>query len=365
NHYTSDRKIRSDDAYTPHGAAGKRPDRAVAAYAHRCREAFSGVPVIIGGIEASLRRVAHYDYWSDKVRKSVLIDSKADLLVFGNAERAICEIAERLQMGEPIRSITEVRGTAYLRRGLPEGWREQDSSTVDTPGPITPKTNPYAMEDGSEPTCASPPETSNLVTLRSHPRARTALRLPSFQAVAEDPVLYAHASRVLHRESNPHNARALIQRHGDRDAWINPPPIPLSTAEMDAIYDLPYQRRPHPRYADAKIPAYEMIKTSIMINRGCFGGCSFCSITEHEGRIIQSRSPDSIIREIERVRDTVPGFTGTISDLGGPTANMWRLSCKSPDIESKCRRPSCVFPGICENLNTDHMPLVKLYRRAR
>jgi uncharacterized radical SAM protein YgiQ len=191
------------------------------------------------------------------------------------------------------------------------------------------------------------------------------LRLPSHAQVANDPVLYAHASRVVHRESNPHNARALIQYHGDRHAWINPPPFPLSTPEMDAVYELPFQRRPHPKYGDAKIPAYEMIKTSIMINRGCFGGCSFCSITEHEGRIIQSRSPDSVIREIEQVRDTVPGFTGTISDLGGPTANMWRLSCKSPDIESKCRRPSCVFPGICENLNTDQKPLVQLYRRAR
>ena len=370
NHYTSDRKIRSDDAYTPDGAAGKRPDRAVAVYAHRCREAFSGVPVIIGGIEASLRRVAHYDYWSDKVRKSVLIDSKADMLLYGNAERAICELAERLDMGESIREITEIRGTAYLRHGLPDGWRERDSATVDTVGPITPKVDPYAMEAASPDsgcgTSPSPPA-PQLVTLRpsAHPRARTALRLPSYEQVANDPVLYAHASRVLHRESNPHNARALIQFHGDRDAWINPPPIPLSTEEMDAIYELSYQRRPHPSYADAKIPAYEMIKTSIMINRGCFGGCSFCSITEHEGRIIQSRSPDSVIREIEHVRDTVPGFTGTISDLGGPTANMWRLSCKSPEIESKCRRPSCVFPGICENLNTDQKPLVELYRRAR
>ena len=370
NHYTSDRKIRSDDAYTPDGAAGERPDRAVAVYAHRCREAFSGVPVVIGGIEASLRRVAHYDYWSDKVRKSVLIDSKADMLLFGNAERAICQLAERLHMGESIRDITEIRGTAYLRHGLPEGWREQDSSTVDTPGALTPRVDPYAMEaNAANPTCAtdSPAPAPALVTLRpsAHPRAKTALRLPSHEQVASDPVLSAHASRVVHRESNPHNARALIQYHGDRHAWINPPPLPLSTPEMDAVYELPFQRRPHPKYGDAKIPAYEMIKTSIMINRGCFGGCSFCSITEHEGRIIQSRSPDSVIREIEQVRDTVPGFTGTISDLGGPTANMWRLSCKSPEIESKCRRPSCVFPGICENLNTDQKPLVQLYRRAR
>ncbi|HZT62527.1 MAG TPA: YgiQ family radical SAM protein, partial [Burkholderiales bacterium] len=196
-------------------------------------------------------------------------------------------------------------------------------------------------------------------------RERSFIRMPAYEAVRDDPILYAHASRILHVESNPGNARALVQRHGEADVWLNPPPVPLATREMDALYELPYKRVPHPSYGRAKIPAYEMIRFSIAIQRGCFGGCTFCSITEHEGRIIQSRSEDSVIREIETVRDTVPGFTGVISDLGGPTANMYRLACKSREIESACRRPSCVYPGICPNLDTDHAPLVRLYRRAR
>jgi radical SAM superfamily enzyme YgiQ (UPF0313 family) len=196
-------------------------------------------------------------------------------------------------------------------------------------------------------------------------RERSAIRMPSFEQVAADPVLYAHASRILHLESNPGNARALVQRHGDVDVWLNPPPIPLTTREMDWVYEKPYARQPHPSYGDANIPAYKMIRFSIAIQRGCFGGCTFCSITEHEGRIIQSRSESSVIREIEEIRDNVPGFTGVISDLGGPTANMYRLACKSREVESACRRPSCVYPGICPNLNTDHTPLINLYRRAR
>ena len=350
NHYTSDRKRRSDDAYTAGGVAGQRPDRAVMIYAQRCREAESaargeGRPaaVVIGGIEASLRRIAHYDYWSDQVRRSVLVDSKADILVYGNAERSILEIAERLAKGESGKDIRDVRGTAVAIRELPAGFVEIDSSDVDQP--------------------------PGLVSLRrkalATPREHTAVRLPAFEVVRNDKVLYAHASRVLHQEASPHNGRVLVQRHGNRDVWINPPPIPLETPEMDAVFELPYQRRPHPRYADAKIPAYEMIKTSVMIMRGCFGGCSFCSITEHEGRIIQSRSKDSVLREIEQIRDTVPGFTGVISDVGGPTANMWRLGCKDPNIEAACRRPSCVYPGICPNLKTDHSPLIQLYREAR
>ena len=196
-------------------------------------------------------------------------------------------------------------------------------------------------------------------------RDRSVIRMPSHEQVAADPVLYAHASRVLHMESNPGNARALVQRHGDVDVWLNPPPIPLTMKEMDAVYGLPYRRVPHPSYGNAKIPAYEMIRFSIAIQRGCFGGCTFCSITEHEGRIIQNRSEDSVIREIEAIRDSVPGFTGVISDLGGPTANMYRVACKSREIEAACRKPSCVYPGICPNLNTDHSALIHLYRRAR
>ncbi|MGA1319109.1 MAG: YgiQ family radical SAM protein, partial [Rubrivivax sp.] len=399
NHYTADRKIRSDDAYTPGGVAGRRPDRATLVYTQRCREAFDGVPVIIGGIEASLRRIAHYDYWQDKVRRSVLVDSKADLLLYGNAERAVIEIAHRLAKREPIERITDVRGTAFVRRRddlSALGWMEIDSTEVDRPGRIDEHINPYLMpeeaaaEQGAS--CAKAeggpaPEAGEAVVampvsrrtgrIAMPPRERTVIRLPSYEQVRADAVLYAHASRVLHLETNPGNARALVQRHGDgptaRDVWINPPPIPLTTPEMDHVFDLPYARSPHPAYADeqgrhdgpTKIPAWEMIRFSVNIMRGCFGGCTFCSITEHEGRIIQSRSEDSIIREIEDIRDKVEGFTGVVSDLGGPTANMWRIGCKSPEIEAACRKPSCVYPGICPNLNTDHGPLIKLYRRAR
>jgi len=191
------------------------------------------------------------------------------------------------------------------------------------------------------------------------------IRLPGYEALRDDPVLYAHASRVFHKETNPGNARALVQRHRNRDLWVNPPPVPLATGEMDRIYELPYARRPHPTYGDARIPAYEMIRFSVAIQRGCFGGCTFCSITEHEGRIIQSRSEGSVLREIETIRDTVPGFTRAIYDLGGPTANMYRLRCKSREVEARCHRPSCVYPRICKNLDTNHGPLVSLYRKAR
>jgi len=384
NRYTSDRKVRSDDAYSPDGRAGLRPDRSVLVYSQRCREAFADVPLVIGGIEASLRRIAHYDYWSDAVRRSVLAETRADLLVYGNAERAIVEIAHRLAAGTPIAEIRDVRGTAFLARGPRDGravaadapreqpngdsaWTEIDSTTIDAPGRVEPKPDPYAMEDArrSAP-CSTGDAPQALVQLRPKrvDRARQVIRMPSYEQVSADPVLYAHASRILHLESNPGNARALVQRHAKHDVWINPPPIPLTTAEMDALYELPFQRVPHPRHAATKIPAYEMIRFSVTILRGCFGGCSFCSITEHEGRIIQSRSEASILAEIERIRET-PGFTGIISDLGGPTANMYRMACKSREIESACRKPSCVYPDICDNLGTDHAPLVGLYRKAR
>jgi uncharacterized radical SAM protein YgiQ len=378
NRYTSDRRIRSDDAYTPGGEGGKRPDRSVIVYAQRAREAFANVPIVIGGIEASLRRIAHFDYWSEKVRRSVLLDAKADLLVYGNAERQIVDIAHRLAAGEAITDLTDLRGTAFLRRALPEGWVEIDSTHLDTPGPINPPIDPYAMDDNgatfaaSQATAASssPAEPATQVVrfvrrVRTADRDRSVIRLPAFEQVVDDPVMYAHASRILHLEANPGNARALVQRHGQQDVWLNPPPIPLTTKEIDQVYELPYQRRPHPFYGDADIPAYKMIRFSISIQRGCFGGCTFCSITEHEGRIIQSRSERSVLREIEIIRDTVPGFTGVISDLGGPTANMYRLACKSREIESACRKPSCVYPGVCTNLNTDHTPLITLYRKAR
>jgi uncharacterized radical SAM protein YgiQ len=368
NRYTSDRRVRSDDAYTPGGSGGRRPDRCVIVYSQRIREAYKHAPIVVGGIEASLRRIAHYDYWSDTVRRSVLVDSKADLLVYGNAERQIVEIARRLDAGEPLKGIDDLRGTAYLRRGMPADWIEIDSTELDAPGPTNPPIDPYASEEAR---LAGQVPTAQTVRVKFHRevpnarRGRSVIRLPSYEQVAADPVLYAHASRILHLESNPGNARALVQRHGSQELWVNPPPLPLSTADMDAVYELPYARLPHPSHGHAKIPAFEMIRFSVSIQRGCFGGCTFCSITEHEGRIIQSRSEDSVIREIETIRDTVPGFTGVISDLGGPTANMYRLHCKSKAIESACRRPSCVFPGICTNLNTDHAPLINLYRRAR
>jgi uncharacterized radical SAM protein YgiQ len=430
NRYTADRKIRSDDAYTPGDVGGKRPDRAAIVYSQRCREAFKDVPIVLGGIEGSLRRIAHYDYWSDKVRRSIVVDAKCDLLLYGNAERAIVEIAHRLAAREPVETITDVRGTAFVRRPDDEtgrGWFEIDSTQVDVPGRVEAQVNPYlttseqAAEQGSS--CAKEDATKNVAEtpittgpegrfdvkpaakpeampasvpavapltffanpnlpttqgkIKVPPRDRSVIRLPSYEQVRADPVLYAHANRVLHLETNPGNARALVQAHGEgvtaRDVWITPPPIPLTTAEMDLVFDLPYARSPHPAYADeqgghddvTKIPAWEMIRFSVNIMRGCFGGCTFCSITEHEGRIIQSRSEDSVIREIEDIRDKVVGFTGTISDLGGPTANMYRLGCRSPEIEAACRKPSCVYPGICSNLGTDHAPLIKMYRRGR
>ncbi len=447
NRYTADRKIRSDDAYTPGDVGGKRPDRAAIVYSQRCREAFKDVPVVLGGIEGSLRRIAHYDYWSDKVRRSIVVDAKCDLLLYGNAERAIVEIAHRLAAREPVEKITDVRGTAFVRRADDEsgqGWFEIDSSSVDEPGRVEDHINPYQTTSeqaaGQGVTCKqedrphpSPlPEGEGvshapragegasfsvlplprgegrgeggagqamifvrnpaLAAKRLHPdslpqaegtrkrpppRERSVIRLPSYEQIKADAVLYAHANRVLHLETNPGNARALVQAHGTgvtaRDVWINPPPIPLTTAEMDLVFDLPYARSPHPAYADehgshegaTKIPAWEMIRFSINIMRGCFGGCTFCSITEHEGRIIQSRSEESVIREIEEIRDKVKGFTGTISDLGGPTANMYRLGCSSPSIEAACRKPSCVYPGVCQNLTTDHGPLINIYRRGR
>ena len=373
NRYTADRRIRSTDAYTPDGAPNKRPDHAVTVYAQRCREAYSDAPLVIGSIEASLRRIAHYDYWSDKMKRSILPDAKADLLLFGNAERALVELAHRLAKGESIKTIRDLRGSAFMvpRGWRPEGWSEADSTTVDTPGAIHARPDPYAMVQQAPVAAKSTTQVVQFhgreqrVAARKDARAHTVVRLPSYEQVKDDPVLDAHASRTFHLESNPGNARALVQAHGERDVWLNPPPLPLATAEMDHVYGLPYARAPHPSYGDAKIPAWEMIRFSVNIMRGCFGGCTFCSITEHEGRIIQSRSEASILHEIEEIRDKTPGFTGVISDIGGPTANMYRMACKDPKIESSCRRLSCVYPGICDNLNTDHAPLINLYRKVR
>ena len=373
NRYTSDLKLRHDDAYTPGDIGGKRPDRAVLVYTQRCKQAYKDVPVVIGGIEASLRRIAHYDYWSDKVRGSVLPDSKADMLIYGNAERPLIEVAHRLANGESIKDLTSVRGTAVmLKEALPE-WQGIDSRTLDTPGKIEPIISPYAEIDE---TCSKQDEVidnntadeAKPVVMQAEKRMpwfQTYIRLPDMETVKKDKTLYAHTSRVFHQETNPISSRALIQRHGAREVWLNPPATPLAEGEMDGVFDLAYARIPHPSYGDQKIPAYDMIKTSINIMRGCFGGCSFCSITEHEGRVIQSRSEDSIVKEMEAIRDTVPGFTGVISDLGGPTANMYKLGCMSPKAEATCRRLSCIFPSICKHMDTDHTPTIELYRRAR
>lgn len=333
NRYTSERRIRTNDAYSPDGAPNTRPDRASVVYAQRCREAYKDVPIVLGGIEGSLRRTAHYDHWSEKVRRSILMDSRADILLYGNAERAVVELTHRMAHGESVNDIRDLRGTVYSLPSVPEGFHELDV-------------------------------TAKLTSPWKHGRDETVIRLPSYEEVQKNTIAYAQASRAVHAETNPGNARPLVQRHGNREVWLNPPPVPLSTPEMDGVYDLPFARGPHPTYGNAKIPAWDMIKSSIIIERGCFGGCSFCSITEHEGRIIQRRSKESILREVEAMT-RMPGFTGVVSDLGGPTANMYGLQCKDRAIEAACRKPSCVFPEVCPNLKTDHSELIDLYRQAR
>ncbi len=384
NRYTADRRQRQDDAYTPDDMGGKRPDRAVTVYTQKCREAFPHIPIVIGGIEASLRRLAHYDYWSDSVKRSVLIDSTADILLYGNAERAIVELTHRMANGDSIREITDLRGSAFLRKKIPAGWREIDSTQIDQPGVIKEHKNPYQAPHPSNCDDAKKirmqQDTSRAETEKDAVQAvsivpdtqaietdpdSTYIRMPSYEQIVNDPVLYAHADRIFHRETNPGNARPLVQNQGRNDIWVNPPPIPLETEELDWVFEQPYKRVPHPTYGQAKIPAYEMIRFSVNIMRGCFGGCTFCSITEHEGRIIQSRSEQSILNEVENIRDMTPGFTGVISDLGGPTANMYRLNCKDKKVEETCRRPSCVYPSICVNLETDHSHTTQLYRKTR
>jgi uncharacterized radical SAM protein YgiQ len=316
NHYTANRKVRNDDAYSPGGAIGRRPDRATLAYCQRAREAYKGVPVIAGGVEASLRRLAHYDYWSDKVRRSIILDCKADLVVFGMGERPIIEIAHRLARGEAVRELRDLRGVVYRL-----GASEQ-------------------------------PPTENTITL------------PSYEEVAADKRSFARLTKIAHNETNPHNARRLVQRHDREAVVVNPPALPLAQPEMDRVYGLPYTRQPHPSYGDRPIPAYEVVKDSVQIMRGCFGGCTFCSITAHEGRIIQSRSQESVLAEIRQMTAD-PKFSGVVSDIGGPTANMYEMRCERPEVEARCRRLSCVHPTICKLLGTDHGPLIELMQKAR
>jgi len=316
NHYTANRKVRNDDAYSPGGRIGLRPDRATLAYCQRAREAYKGVPVIAGGVEASLRRLAHYDYWSDKVRRSIILDCKADLVVFGMGERPIVEIAHRLAAGQTVRGLRDMRGVVY-RLGASESLPTENTLT-----------------------------------------------LPSFEQVSTDKWSFAEMTKIAHNETNPHNARRLAQRH-DREAVVaNPPALPLAESEMDRAYGLPFTRRPHPVYGEQRIPAYEVVKDSVQIMRGCFGGCTFCSITAHEGRIIQSRSQESVLAEIRRMAAD-PNFSGVVSDIGGPTANMYQMRCTRPEVEARCRRLSCVHPTICKLLGTDHGPLIELMRQAR
>jgi uncharacterized radical SAM protein YgiQ len=339
NHYTANRKVRNDDAYSPGGRIGLRPDRATLPYCHRCREAFPGVPVIAGGVEASLRRLAHYDYWSDTVRRSILLDCKADLVVYGMGEQAIVEIARRLAAGQTVRDLRDMRGVAYALGA---------SESMGIPG------TQYSVLS----TQYSVP-----VTQPSAAGAAPALLLPSFEEVKADKLAFAEATRLIHVNTNPLNAQTLVQFHDRQAVVVNPPALPLGQAEMDRIYDLPYTRRPHPSYTEP-IPAYEMIKDSVTIMRGCFGGCTFCSITAHQGRIIQSRSQESVLKEVRKMAAD-PEFSGVISDLGGPTANMYEMRCIRPEVEARCKRLSCVHPTVCKLLGTDHGPLVELMRRAR
>ena len=315
NHYTANRKVRNDDAYSPGGRIRLRPDRATLPYCQRAREAYPGVPVIAGGVEASLRRLAHYDYWSDTVRPSILLDSKADLVCYGMGEENILEIARRLRAGKTVKALRDLRGVAYAL-----GASEQAP-------------------------------------------AENAVRLPSFEEVKADKDKFLLATRLIHRETSPFNAKTLVQRHGARDVVQTPPQYPVSQERMDYYYGLPYARRAHPSYKEP-IPAFEMIKDSVTIMRGCFGGCTFCSITTHQGRTIQWRSEESVLGEL-RALGKDPDFKGVVSDIGGPTANMYAMRCSKPEVEKICKRLSCVSPTICRNLETSHRPLVELMKKAR
>jgi uncharacterized radical SAM protein YgiQ len=369
NHYTANRKVRNDDAYSPAGQIGRRPDRATLAYCQRAREAYKGVPVIAGGVEASLRRIAHYDYWSDKVRRPIILDCKADLVVFGMGERPIVEIAHRLKAGETVRELRETRGVCYrlgAKEALPVGWAE--AAAAEAHVQQTPNAKPSLDARGPARATSSgdqhqsslgPPYGVQRTSFGSH-----TIVLPEYDAVVRNPLAFCEMTKIAHNETNPYNARRLVQYHGAEAVVVNPPAFPLSQAEMDRAYGLPYTRKPHPSYGDAKIPAFDVIKDSVQIMRGCFGGCTFCSITAHEGRIIQSRSQESVLAEIRKMTGD-PDFGGVISDIGGPTANMYEMRCTRPEVEAVCRRLSCVHPTICKLLGTDHGPLLELMRAAR
>ncbi|GFE59246.1 YgiQ family radical SAM protein [Geobacter sp. AOG1] len=313
-HYTPARKLRHDDAYTPGNRHGARPNRATIIYTSRLKEAYKDVPVVIGGIEASLRRFAHYDFWEDKVRRSLIFDAKADLLLYGMGERPLLELAQRLRQGETFGEIRDIRGTALILSGAEAG---------------------------------------------SH----AGVEIPSFEAVSSDKGRYAEAFRLLSGEQNPHCARTVLQRHGDRWLVCNPPAMPLAESEMDAVYALPFAKAPHPSYREP-IPAYEQIKTSLTTHRGCFGGCAFCAITHHQGRFIQSRSTSSVQQEVRRLTEQ-KWFRGSISDVGGPTANMYGLRCGDASARSVCRRESCLYPRPCRHLVVNGKSAADLLRKVR
>jgi uncharacterized radical SAM protein YgiQ len=335
NHYTSERHVRDTDAYSPDGVSGLRPNRASIVYAQKCREAYSEVPIILGGIEAGLRRFAHYDFWSDKIRRSLLFDAKADVLIYGNAERAIIHVAHFLAKGGNIASqdfLINMPGLAFISAKIPD---------------------PFQIQDISQKNC--------FLNLKN---SASVIQLNSFENTLDNPVCMSTNTLNVYHATRP-NAPSIIQQHGNRWIWVNAPVAPLTTEEMDYIYDLPFSRLPHPMYGNARIPAFEMIKDSITIMRGCFGGCAFCSITMHEGRTIQSRSEESVCREAKTIVNQKPKQSGYISDLGGPTANMYKMSCQKPENQPTCKRLSCLFPTICKHLNTDHQPLIDLYHRVR
>jgi uncharacterized radical SAM protein YgiQ len=379
NHYTAARKVRNDDAYSPGGRIGRRPDRATLAYCQRAREAYPGVPVIAGGVEASLRRLAHYDYWSDKVRRAIILDAKADLVVYGMGERTIVEIVRRLAAGQTVADLRDLRGVVY-RLGASEtlgGWCGSDSSSwcgsdssswcgSCTAAPGEPAQG-MAVQLPPQHDPQLPPQRRTQFHCVADGRSETAsydVTLPSYEQVAADKRTFAEMTRLVHRETNPFCARRLVQFHGREAVVVNPPALPLEQAEIDRIYGLPFTRRPHPSYGREPIPAFAVVKDSIQIVRGCFGGCTFCSLTAHQGRVIQSRSQESVLAEIRRVAAD-PAFGGTISDIGGPTANMYAMHCCRPEVGAKCRRTSCLHPNICRLLKTDHGPLVQLMRAAR
>jgi uncharacterized radical SAM protein YgiQ len=314
-HYTPARKIRRDDAYTPGNRHGARPNRATIIYTSRLKEAYRDVPVVLGGIEASLRRFAHYDFWEDKVRRSILLDSKADLLVYGMGERALLDLADRLRKGERFEAIRDIRGTAYVDRAKEE--------TV----------------------------------------LRPSIEIPSFEAVSADKVHYAAAFRLMAGEQNPYSAKAVVQCHGNRRLVCNSPSMPLAEPELDALYALPFAKAPHPSYREP-IPAYEQIKTSITTHRGCFGGCAFCAITHHQGKSIQSRSERSILGEVEKLAEQ-KWFRGSVSDVGGPTANMYGSGCGNPPAREVCTRGSCLYPRPCRHLSVDDRRAAGLLQRVR